>query len=271
MNESIHPFMPNTRKTKRKQHAAPEENPALLIQSDNDQVIQSDNDVFVGEEIQQNAPTIAKLKGDFQKLKGENQLLKEEIRLLKEENRFLKEQRDFNQEKALHTEVGHTTSKGQRKMRNGDSSDSSDSDDSYEDRKRKCKKKHKKHGSSDSSDDDWKKSKSKKPSSFGKRVLSPEDVVHRYKAVLKVSMTNTCEELGVDRNTIAGTAVIADVMIATEGADFGELPLFKEKQTLANYAKLCKAFVDANKPLQEKIEKMRKATELLPIKYKMPK
>ncbi|XP_049917949.1 uncharacterized protein LOC126400967 isoform X4 [Epinephelus moara] len=200
----LHLVMPNTRKTKRKQHAAPEENPALLIQSDNDQVIQSDND-------------------------------------------------------------------GQRKMRNGDSSDSSDSDDSYEDRKRKCKKKHKKHGSSDSSDDDWKKSKSKKPSSFGKRVLSPEDVVHRYKAVLKVSMTNTCEELGVDRNTIAGTAVIADVMIATEGADFGELPLFKEKQTLANYAKLCKAFVDANKPLQEKIEKMRKATELLPIKYKMPK
>ena len=51
-------------------------------------------------------------------------------------------------------------------MRHGDSSDS---DDSYEDRKRKSKKKHKKHGSSDSSDDDWKKSKSKKPSSFGKR------------------------------------------------------------------------------------------------------
>ncbi|XP_073318753.1 uncharacterized protein [Pagrus major] len=280
----LHLVMPNTRKTKRKQHTAPEENPAMSIQSDNDQVIQSDNDV---EEIQQNAPTkaptkaptMAKLKGDFQKLKGENHLLKEEIRLLKEENRFLKEQRDFNREKALHTEVGHTTSKGQRKMRNGDSSDSSDSDDSddsYKDRKRKKKKKHKKHGSSDSSDDDWKKSKSKKPSSFGKRVLSPEDVVHRYKAVLKVfrrnrSMTNTCEQLGVDRNTIAGTAVIADVIMATEGEDFGELPLFKEKQTLANYAKLCKEFVDANKPLQEKIEKMRKATELLPIKYKIPK
>lgn len=240
----------------------------MLIESDN-------NDV---EESQQNAPTKAptmtKLKGDFQKLKGENQLLKEEIRLLKEENRLLKEQRDFNREKALHTEVGHTKSKGQRKM--VVSSDSSDSDDSYEDRKRKCKKKHKKYESSDSSDDDWKKSKSKKPSSFGKRVLSPEDVVHRYKAVLKVyrrnrSMTNTCEELRVDRNTIAGTAVIADVLIATEGEDFGEVPLFKEKQTLANYAKLCKAFVDANKPLLEKIEKMRKATELLPIKYKMPK
>lgn len=57
-------------------------------------------------------------------------------------------------------------------MRNGESSDSSDSDDSddsYEDRKRKKKKKHKKHGSSDSSDDNCKKSKSKKPSSFGKR------------------------------------------------------------------------------------------------------
>lgn len=55
---------------------------------------------------------MAKFKGDFQKIKGENQLLKEEIRLLKEENRLLKEQRDFIREKALHTEVAHTTSKG---------------------------------------------------------------------------------------------------------------------------------------------------------------
>ncbi|CAJ1053106.1 coiled-coil domain-containing protein 106-like isoform X2 [Xyrichtys novacula] len=91
------------------------------------------------------------------------------------------------------------------------------------------------------SDDGWK--KSKKPSSFGKRVLSPEDIVHRSKVVLKVlrrnhSMTNTCEELGVDRNTTAGSAVIADVMIAIDGADFGELPLFKEEQTLAqNYTR----------------------------------
>ena len=84
-------------------------------------------------------------------------------------------------------------------------------------------------------------------------------------------MTMTCEELDVDRNTIAGTAVIADVLIAGEGGGFGELPPFKEKQTLASYARQCKLFLDCNKALQEKVQKMRSNTELLRITYKVQK
>lgn len=46
-------------------------------------------------------------------------------------------------------------------------------------------------------------------------------------------MNKSCKDLGVDKNTIAGTAVIADVIIAGgEDGEFGELPPIGKKQTL---------------------------------------
>ena len=107
-------------------------------------------------------------------------------------------------------------------------------------------------------------------------VSSPEDVVHRYKKLVRMykrtrSIPETCRAFDLDRNTIAGTAVIADVLIAGEGGDFGELPIIAEKQSLASFAKVCKAFLDANPTLKEKVDKMRKANELLTIKYKFQK
>ena len=78
-------------------------------------------------------------------------------------------------------------------------------------------------------------------------VQNPEDVVHRYRAVLKEfrrtrSMSLSCEALNVDRNTIALTAIIAEIFIGAEGEDFGQLPVFIEGDTVGNYAKTCKAF-----------------------------
>lgn len=104
-------------------------------------------------------------------------------------------------------------------------------------------------------------------------VQSPEDVVHRYRAVLKEfrrtrSVSLSCKTLDVDRNTIALTAIIADIVIAAEDENFGQLPVFTEEDTLGNYAKACKAFLEGNKPLGEKIKKMKKDSDLLPIKYK---
>lgn len=106
-------------------------------------------------------------------------------------------------------------------------------------------------------------------------VQSPEDVVHRYRAVLKEfrrtrSVSLSCRTLDVDRNTIALTAIIAEIVIAAEGENFGPLPVFKE-DTVGNYAKTCKAFLEGNKPLGEKINKMKQDSELLPIKYKFRK
>ncbi|CAL8326285.1 unnamed protein product [Boreogadus saida] len=189
--------MPKTRGTRRtnKSH-----NPDALLQSDNEVV-----------EIQPkgSAPTMAKLREDYK-------LLKEENRLLKEENRLLKEERDFLREKALNpVKTGpSTTSKGSHKRMLKDSSDSSASDSetdssSSEGGKRKRKKK---------------KTIKKTRTAFGKRVQNPEDVVHRYRAVLKEfrrtrSMGLSCEVLNVDRNTIALTAIIAEIFIGAEEDD----------------------------------------------------
>ncbi|XP_051249102.1 coiled-coil domain-containing protein 106-like [Dicentrarchus labrax] len=195
------------------------------------------------------APTMAKFKEDYRLLKEENRLLKEENRLLKEENRLLKEERDFLRQKGLNPVKTRpsTSSKGSDKRGLMDSSDSStsdsESDSSSEEKRNKKKRKNK---------------KKENPAKFGKRVQGPEDVVHRYRAVLKEfrrtrSISLSCESLSVDRNTIALTAIIAEVWFATEGEDFGLLPEFTEEDTLGNYAKTCKTFLEGNNPLEEKI------------------
>nr|XP_033492164.1 coiled-coil domain-containing protein 106-like [Epinephelus lanceolatus] len=214
--------------------------------------------------------TMEKFKSDLNQLKGENRLLKEEIRLLKEENRLLKQERDLLKEKSRSSEAGSQ----KRSHDLGESSDSSEPESSFE-TKKAAKKRRRKPASSSSSDEDSPKKKPKK-ASFGKRVSSPEDVVHRYKKLVRMykrtrSIPETCRAFDLDRNTIAGTAVIADVLIAGEGGGWGELPIIAEKQSLASFAKVCKAFLDANPTLKEKVDKMRKANELLTIKYKFQK
>ena len=107
-------------------------------------------------------------------------------------------------------------------------------------------------------------------------VKCPEDVVHRYKTVLKEfqrtrSVTVSCEKLSVDRNTIALTAVIAEVIIAAQEQDIGPLPEFREDETLNNFAQRCKAFLDGKEELREKIKELKKRSELLPVKQKFRK
>ncbi|XP_051260345.1 coiled-coil domain-containing protein 106-like [Dicentrarchus labrax] len=229
------PLTRGKRQTKSKQTSNPPD----------DDMLQSGNEV---EEIAQpsaptTAPTMAKFKEDYR-------LLKEENRLLKEENRLLKEERDFLRQKGLNPVKTRpsTSSKGSDKRRRMDSSDSStsdsESDSSSEEEKRNKKKR--------------KNKKKENPAKFGKRVQGPEDVVHRYRAVLKEfrctrSISLSCETLSVDRNTIALMAIIAEVWIAAEGEDFGLLPEFTEEDTLGNYAKTCKTFLEGNNPLEEKI------------------
>ncbi|XP_035533261.1 coiled-coil domain-containing protein 106-like, partial [Morone saxatilis] len=88
-----------------------------------------------------------------------------------------------------------------------------------------------------------------RPSTSSKVQQGPEDAVHRYRAVLKEfrrtrSISLSCESLSVDRNTIALTAIIAEVWIAAEGEDFGLLPEFTEEDTVGKYAKTCKTFLE---------------------------
>lgn len=84
-------------------------------------------------------------------------------------------------------------------------------------------------------------------------------------------MTVSCKRLDVDRNTIALTAIIAEVLIASEGESLGPLPAFTDEDTISTFAKTCKDFLEENQCLREKIKQMKKDSELLPIKYKFRK
>lgn len=102
-------------------------------------------------------------------------------------------------------------------------------------------------------------------------VKTPEDVLHRYRALLKTyaktrSLGNSCQRHDVDRNTIALTAVIAEVLIAV-GEEKERMPKFTG-QTLKQFAKECKEFVDNEPGLMENIKKMKEKGELLPLTYK---
>ncbi|CAJ1087315.1 coiled-coil domain-containing protein 106-like [Xyrichtys novacula] len=167
-----------------------------------------------------------------------------------------------------------------QKRRTRESSVSSESGSESDDWRNSKKKKRCRHSSDEYSSEETPRKKTRKHEdrklepSFGEQVMSPEDVVHRYKKVLKEfkrtrSLTKTCQAFGIYKNTIALTAVIADVIIAGgESRKYGELTPIAKKQTLADYAKVCKAFLDDSPPLQQKIDEMRKATELLTITYK---
>ncbi|XP_036449603.1 digestive cysteine proteinase 3-like [Colossoma macropomum] len=61
-----------------------------------------------------------------------------------------------------------------------------------------------------------------------------------------------------NRNTIALTAVIAEVIIAVQEQDIGPLPEFRENETLNNFAQRCKAFLDGKEELREKIKELKK-------------
>ena len=103
-------------------------------------------------------------------------------------------------------------------------------------------------------------------------MKTPEDVVNRYRAVLKTlkktrSVTRSCERHDVDRNTIAMTAVIAEVYIAATEEEV-RIPKFAGSQ-LMSYAKEWKAFFDNEPQLQEKIKQMKDNAELLPVAYKV--
>lgn len=98
-------------------------------------------------------------------------------------------------------------------------------------------------------------------------------VIHRYKQVLtafvkKKNMSEAFRHLGIDRNTIANTASIAELHLA--GVDFVHLVgRFRQgEETLVNYAQRCTMVIDSDSDLSRKIDQMKANGELLPISGK---
>lgn len=109
-----------------------------------------------------------------------------------------------------------------------------------------------------------------------KRATGVQYVIHRYQQVLsafirKKSMSEAFRHLGIDRNTIANTASIAELHIGAKDM----VPLvgvFRQgEETLVSYAQRCTLAIDSDADLSRRIDQMKANGELLPISGKRPR
>ncbi|XP_031150577.1 coiled-coil domain-containing protein 106-like [Sander lucioperca] len=103
------------------------------------------------------------------------------------------------------------------------------------------------------------------------RVKDPEGVLIRYKKILTTyqrvrSMSRAFQIHGVDRNTMASTSPIAELLLVAEEkmVEVGEFEASKEK--LLDYARRCYKTMD--EATHAKVQSMKKTHKLLPISYR---
>ncbi|KAL0962415.1 hypothetical protein UPYG_G00339740 [Umbra pygmaea] len=103
------------------------------------------------------------------------------------------------------------------------------------------------------------------------RVKDPDGVLHRYQKILLTyqrlrSMSKAFQVHRVDRNTMASTSPIAELLLVApeKVAEVGEFESSKEK--LLDYARRCYKALD--EPMHAKVATMKKNHLLLPISYR---
>ncbi|KAK2830829.1 hypothetical protein Q5P01_018760 [Channa striata] len=103
------------------------------------------------------------------------------------------------------------------------------------------------------------------------RVKDPDGVLIRYKKILSTyqrvrSMSRAFQIHGVDRNTMASTSPIAELLLVApeKVEEVGEFDASKEK--LLDYARRCYKTMDD--PTHAKVQTMKKTHKLLPISYR---
>ncbi|KAM6899539.1 coiled-coil domain-containing protein 106-like [Xenentodon cancila] len=103
------------------------------------------------------------------------------------------------------------------------------------------------------------------------RVKDPDGVLIRYKKILSTyqrvrSMSRAFQIHGVDRNTMASTSPIAELLLVApeKVTEVGEFEASKEK--LLDYARRCYKTMDDE--THTKVQSMKKTHKLLPISYR---
>uniref|UniRef100_A0A3Q2NPK9 Coiled-coil domain containing 106b n=1 Tax=Fundulus heteroclitus TaxID=8078 RepID=A0A3Q2NPK9_FUNHE len=103
------------------------------------------------------------------------------------------------------------------------------------------------------------------------RVKDPDGVLIRYKKILSTyqrvrSMSRAFQIHGVDRNTMASTSPIAELLLVApeKVTEVGEFEASKEK--LLDYARRCYKTMDEE--THAKVQSMKKTNKLLPISYR---
>ncbi|KAK7899309.1 hypothetical protein WMY93_020162 [Mugilogobius chulae] len=106
------------------------------------------------------------------------------------------------------------------------------------------------------------------------RVKDPDGVLIRYKKILVTyqrvrSMSRAFQIHGVDRNTMASTSPIAELLLVApeKMAEVGEFEASKEK--LLDYARRCYKTMDEE--THSRVQSMKKTHKLLPISYRTQK
>ncbi|XP_076827109.1 coiled-coil domain-containing protein 106-like [Brachyhypopomus gauderio] len=109
-----------------------------------------------------------------------------------------------------------------------------------------------------------------------KRATGVQYVIHRYKQVLsaynkKKNMSGAFRHYGIDRNTIANTAPIAEIHLAAKEMVALVGQFRPREETLVNYAQRCALAIETDEALSRRIEQMKADGELLPIAAKKPR
>uniref|UniRef100_A0A669B6I4 Coiled-coil domain containing 106a n=1 Tax=Oreochromis niloticus TaxID=8128 RepID=A0A669B6I4_ORENI len=136
----------------------------------------------------------------------------------------------------------------------------SSSSSSPKKRKHKYKKKH---------------SRAKKPKKEQKklrqRVQTPNDIVQRYKSLLKTfpkmkTMTKAFQKHGLDRNTVVSTSSVGELAVAVPNVYQELLSNRSSGEMVLAFAKQCEAAIQGSDEVKNKIESMKATGTLLPIR-----
>ncbi|XP_031419598.1 coiled-coil domain-containing protein 106-like [Clupea harengus] len=203
------------------------------------------------------------------KVEWQQEMLKE----VTKERDFLREQlamtvrkKDKSVRSEDSTNALKQTTSGASATSSSDSSDSS-SDSSSADEERKKKKKNSKTVKRRKQ---GKRGKKRQEQSIHQRARDPEEVVARYKKVLKIyqrgkTMVAAFRAVGVDRNTIVVNAPIAELFIAAPEKFAALKEKSPKKEKLICFAQMCKDAIEADDGIDKTIKYYKESGKLLPI------
>ncbi|KAL0993666.1 hypothetical protein UPYG_G00111310 [Umbra pygmaea] len=186
--------------------------------------------------------------------------LKRKVKDLTQEVDNLKDERDFLRStlQAI-TRKGNQNKKSRKTSSTSSSGDTSTSSDTSRDEEKKKGKKNMKARNS--------KMSNCHPLSIG-RARTPEEVLRRYQKVLKAfkklgSMSKAFQFVGTDRNTMALSSTLAEILIV-EPKHIKSIQEFDpKKEKLLDYCKRC--FLSLTPELKKNIEEKKANGRLLPL------
>ncbi|XP_023814111.1 zinc finger CCHC domain-containing protein 10-like isoform X2 [Oryzias latipes] len=154
------------------------------------------------------------------------------------------------------------------------SSSSSTSSTAFSDQKLKKKRKNKKmHRHRSQKKKDKRKKKKTKREHSRRRARHPQEVIKRYKKVLKAykkgrKLSLAYQKVGVDRNTIVSNAPICELAVVAPKTYKELLGAHTPQQRLQDFSKKCLEVINSDPNLLRDVEHQKKKGKLIPLSRK---